>query len=336
MTRRSLQSPSDCFNICLPQNKTFDVVGLGMNAVDRLCVVARYPTFNSKSKILHYRKSPGGPVATAMTFLARMGLQTKYIGKVGSDELGLISVESLRAEGIDTSCVVSAPGIGNQHAFIVIDQSSGERTVLWQRDPALNLAESEVKREDVCSGRILHLDGADQDAALRAACWARAEGIPVVIDLDEAVPRCEEIISQVDFLITSSNFPSDLTGIRDLENAMLCLGEQCHAFVAATLGAEGAMAVIGGKCVRFQGFHVRATDTTGAGDVFHGGFIYGLLQGWPLEKIVSFSNAAAALNCKQLGAREGIVSASEILEFAGFPGSNGGTYAFGRSSSSPE
>jgi sulfofructose kinase len=317
MTGKNLQSSSDCFDVCFSQNKIFDVVGLGMNAVDHLCVVAQYPAFNSKSKILRYRKSPGGPVATTMAFLSRTGLRAKYIGKVGSDELGEISMESLCAEGVDTSCVVTAPGIRNQYAFIIVDQSSGERTVLWERDPGLDLSESEVQREDVCSGRILHLDGVDHNAALRAARWARTEGIPIAMDLDEVMPRCEEIISLVDFLITSSNFPSEFTGIGNLEDAMLSLSERCEAFIAATLGAEGAMAVIGGQCLRFPGFPVRAMDTTGAGDVFHGGFIYGLLQGWPLAKIMSFANAAAALNCAHLGAREGIAPVPKILEFAG-------------------
>jgi len=132
--------------------------------------------------------------------------------------------------------------------------------------------------------------------------------------LDKAVPRSEELISKVDFLITSANFPPDFTGIADPIESLLALRDYCDGFLAVTLGAQGAMAVVGNECIRFPAFKVHAVDTTGAGDIFHGGFIYGLLQNWPLERIISFANAAAGLNCTHLGARSGIPPLAEILQ----------------------
>ena len=316
MRIRTLNSPSDTFDIAFRQDRKFDLVGFGLNAVDHLCVVPQYPSFDSKTAILHYEKLAGGQVATTVSFVARMGLRGKYIGKVGSDDLGQFSLQSLRSENIDTSSVLLEQGARNQYAFIIVEKSTGERTILWERDPRLNFREAELKREEVCSGKLLHLDGHDHQAALRAATWAQEEGIPVVIDLDKVVPNAEELISRVDFLITSSNFPPAFTGLDDPIDSLLALRPYCQGFLAVTLGVHGAMAVVGDECVRFPAFKVHAVDTTGAGDIFHGGFIYGLLQSWPLERIMTFANAAAGLNCTHLGARAGIPPLSEILKLA--------------------
>jgi sugar/nucleoside kinase (ribokinase family) len=321
MKIKRLTDPADTFDVVFPENKPFDVVGFGLNAVDHLCVVPHYPRFDTKTEILHYEKLAGGQVATTVTFASRMGLRGKYIGKVGSDDIGLFSLQSLRSENIDTSAVLVEPEARNQYAFIIIDKNSGERTILWERDRRLSFRDTELRREDVCSGRVLHLDGHDDSAAVRAARWAQKEGIPVVIDLDKVVPRSKELIANVDFLITSSNFPPDLTGIADPIESLLALRNYCDGFLAVTLGVQGAMAVVGDRCVRFPAFKVHAVDTTGAGDIFHGGFIYGLLQNWPLEQIMCFANAAAGLNCTHLGARSGIPELSEILQLA-----NSGAY----------
>jgi len=204
-------------------------------------------------------------------------------------------------------------GARNQYAFIIIDKASGERTILWERDRKLSFRQEELCRADICSGRVLHLDGHDYEAAIQAARWAREEGIPVVIDLDKAVPRSAELIANVDFLITSANFPPEFTGIDDPIESLLALRNHCDGFLAVTLGAQGAMAVVGDRCERFPAFKVHAVDTTGAGDIFHGAFIYGLLHNWPLDRIMTFANAAAGLNCTHLGARGGIPPLGEIL-----------------------
>jgi sulfofructose kinase len=316
MQVKKLGKASDAFDLSFPKNKPFDLVGFGLNAVDHLCVVPYYPHFDTKTAILHYEKLAGGQVATTVSFVARMGLRGKYIGKIGSDDLGNFSLESLRSEKIDISSVIVQPDSRNQYAFIIIDKTNGERTILWERDRKLNFSESELKREDVCAGKVLHLDGHDYEAAIRAAKWAQEEGIPVVIDLDKVVPRCGELIANVDFLITSSNFPADFTGIDDPIDSLMALRQHCDGFLAVTLGARGAMAVVGDECQRFPAFKVHAVDTTGAGDIFHGGFIYGLLQNWPLGRIMAFANAAAGLNCTHLGARAGIPPLREILQMA--------------------
>jgi sugar/nucleoside kinase (ribokinase family) len=299
------------FNLSLSKDKPFEVVGMGLNSVDFLCVVPQFPTLNSKTEILHFSKQGGGQVATAMVALSRWGIRTKYIGKVGDDELGTFSLQSLRHEGIDVSSVTIEPKANSQFAMIIVDQPSGERTILWDRDERLMYRKGELQKEDICSGRLLHLDGHDIRAAIQCARWAKEEGIPTVVDLDKVEPLTSELIKKIDFIITSSTFPSLLTGILDREKALIELKKQIPGFLCVTLGREGAVALVDGDILRVNGFKVNSVDTTGAGDVFHAGFIYGLLQNWEVMEILKFANAVAALKCRDLGGRRGIPTLEE-------------------------
>jgi sugar/nucleoside kinase (ribokinase family) len=303
------------FDLSFPKNKPFDVVGMGLNSIDFLSVIPGFPAPNSKMEILRFERSGGGQVATAMVALSRWGVKAKYIGKVGSDEFGQLSFESLRQEGVDTSSVTTEPGASTQLGNILVEANSGDRTILWRREARLMYREGELCREDVCSGRILHLDGHDIRAALNSARWAKEGGIPTVIDIDKAEPLTPDLIQIIDFVVTSSRFPTLFTGISDREKALLELQKHTPGFLCMTLGPEGAMALVDGEILHVDGFSVKVVDTTGAGDVFHGGFIYGLLQNWEVKEILRFSNAVAALKCRDLGGRRAIPTLDEVDRF---------------------
>jgi len=302
------------FNLHL-QDKPFDVVGMGLNSVDFLSLVPEFPAPNSKMKMLRFSKQGGGQVATAMVALSRWGVKTKYIGKVGEDELGQFSLKSIRQEGVDVSSMTVEPNATSQFAMIIVNGPAGERTILWNRDERLKYQEGELRKEEVCSGKLLHLDGHDIRAALQCARWAKAEGIPVAIDLDKVEPLTSELIKEIDFLICSSRLPALYTGISDQKKALLELQKHTPGFLCATLGHEGAVALVHGEFLYAEGFKVKAVDTTGAGDVFHGGFIYGLLQNWAVLDILRFANAVAALKCRELGGRKGIPTLEETQKF---------------------
>jgi sugar/nucleoside kinase (ribokinase family) len=303
------------FNLSFPKNKSFDVVGMGLNSVDFLSVVPEFPTLNSKMKILRFSKQGGGQVATAMVALSRWGVKTKYIGKVGGDELGQFSLNSIRQEGVDISSVIIEPNATNQFAMIIVDGVSGDRTILWDRDERLMYREGELRKEEICFGKLLHLDGHDIRAAIRCAKWAKEEGIPTVLDIDKAEPLTPELIKEIDFIVTSSRFPTLFTGISDREKALIEIQKQTPGFLCATLGPEGAMALVDGKILYVKGFPIHVVDTTGAGDVFHAGFIYGLLQNWEVVEILRFANAVAALKCRDLGGRRGIPALGKVQKF---------------------
>jgi len=303
------------FDLSFPHRQPFDVVGMGLNSVDFLTVVPQFPEINSKMRIRQFSKQGGGQVATALVALARWGMKTKYVGKVGGDDLGSFSLDSIRQEGVDVSSVRIEPEATNQFAIILVDGISGERTILWDRDERLMYREGELQKEEIGSGKILHLDGHDIRAAIQCVQWAKEEEIPTVIDIDKVEPHTGELIQEIDFVITSSRFPTLMTGIKDREKALIELQKHTNGFLCSTLGAEGAMALVNGEILYVEGFNIKAVDTTGAGDVFHAGFIYGLLQNWKIEDILRFANAAAALKCLDLGGRKGIPSLDEVETF---------------------
>jgi sulfofructose kinase len=309
------------FNLRFQQDKPFDVVGFGLNSVDFLCVTPRFPAFGGKGEIVRYEKHGGGQVATAMVACSQWGLKTKYIGKVGEDDWGSFSLQSIREAGVDVSSVTIEGGATNQFAFILIDGESGERTIIWHRDRKLLYRNGQLSKEDVCQGKILHGDGHDIEATIQAIRWAKERGIVTVLDVDKMEETTPELIRDVDFLVTSATFGPRFTGIEDREKALLALREYSSGFLCATLGREGAMAVVGNRIVHSKGFAVDVVDTTGAGDVFHAGFIYGLIKNWDLEEILRFANAVAALKCTRMGGR----AAPTLHEVHSFFGSTANT-----------
>lgn len=306
------------FRLDIPTDKPFDAVALGLNAVDHLIVVPHFPQFNTKIPYLSHRVAPGGQCATAMVALARQGLRTRYIGKIGNDETGRLQIDSLTSEGVDASGVMIVDGAESQTAFILVDEASGERTVIWNRDDRLTITEDEVDREAVTSGCVLHLDGHNVRASIKAAEFARQSGIPTVLDIDNIYPEAERLLPLIDFLISSSTFPERMIGESDLRTALRKLHEMNGAqLTAATLGEDGVLAYIQGQYIYSPGFKIDCRDTTGAGDAFHGGFIYGLLKGYSVEETLRFSNAVAALKCRDLGARTALPRLDEVEIFLG-------------------
>jgi sulfofructose kinase len=285
----------------------FDVVGVGLNATDTLILVPRFPAYAGKEPFVDEMYSPGGQVASAMVACATLGLRTKYIGTVGDDERGRIQMDSLLGTGINIDHVQVRRGCANQSAYIVIDQSTGERTVFWRRSDCLRLDPSEITPEMIACARLLHIDGHDTAAVGRAAAIARQHNIPVTVDVDTVYHGFDKVLPNVDFLITSSEFPVRWTGEGDPFRALIMIQEEYGMKVAAmTLGSFGSIARMDGKFCYSPAYVVNCVDTTGAGDVFHGAFCYGVLQEMSLRDTLDFSNAMAALNCTAIGARGGI------------------------------
>lgn len=289
-----------------------DVAGLGINATDTIIRVPHFPASDSKLEITSADVMPGGQVASAMVACRRWGLFTRYVGKIGDDAAGKLQVSEMQREGVEAHWIV-APGSTSQTAFILVDESSGERTVLWKRDPSIALRAVDLKHEWVSGARALLVDGHDTEASAQAALWAREESIPVVGDFDNLYHNVEPLLRNVDFPVTSKEFPERLTGESDqLRSIPRILYDFKCRLIASTLGSLGALAWDGEKFSLCPGFRVQTTDTTGAGDIFHGAFVYALLQGWSIEAILEFSCAAAALNCTAPGARGNIASLAEI------------------------
>jgi sugar/nucleoside kinase (ribokinase family) len=294
----------------------FQVVGMGLNAVDRLLTVNRYPDRGGKEEILGERVLPGGQVATAMITCRVLGLErVRYIGKVGDDEFGRIARDSLLESGVDCKNLVMEAGAANQAATIVVDGQTGERTIFWSRPDNLNFRPGELTEEAVCCAPVLHLDGHDQDAALWCARRARERGVMTVLDIDKVRDKSRDLLPFIDFCVMSENFPRVLSGESDLERALRATRRFCPGFLASTVGPQGVRFLWGDRYIGVPGYVVKAVDSTGAGDVFHGAFIYACLQRWSLGRVLRFANAAAAISCTAPGARGNLRPAADVLSF---------------------
>ncbi|UCF05726.1 MAG: sugar kinase [bacterium] len=293
----------------------FDVVGLGYTALDYLGIVPHLPERDRKLELKRFLIQGGGPTATAMVTVRRLGLSSAYIGKVGDDGFGKRMIEELAAEGVDTAGVLVEPGADSQFAFIMVDETTADRTILWTRGSVSGIRADEVDTHLITSARALLIDDLEPEAAAVAARTARGKGIPVLIDAGSLRSGVRELLPLCDYIVASEVFAAQIAGGIDVSEAL----ERLYSFgpkaVVVTRGRAGCVAFDGTDTIEAEGFTVEAVDTTGAGDVFHGAFLFAVLQGWNLYEMCVFANAVAALKCRRLGGRAGIPDITEALVF---------------------
>jgi sulfofructose kinase len=295
----------------MTKSSKVDLVGVGLNATDTVIPLSKYPARGSKVEYSTATVLPGGQVASTVVACQHWGMRTRYVGKLGDDAAATLHRQAFAHAGVETKLITVSGGASPQ-SLILVD-SGGERTVLCRRDERLVLQPDDLDREWIVNARVLHVDGHDTAAATLAASWARAAGVPVVADLDEIYPGVDELLVNIDYLIVSRDLPCRLMGEADLETALQQMQRRYGCLIAAaTLGQDGVLAWDGTHFHHVSAYCVPVADTTGAGDIFHAGFIYGLLQGWPLERQLDFACAAAALNCMAVGARGGIETIETI------------------------
>lgn len=306
------------FPFALPPEREFDAVGFGLNAVDHLVVVPAYPAFDTKTRLVEHVQSAGGQTASAMVGLRRLGLRTAYAGRFGSDEEGRFGLATLRDEGVDVGFAETIEGARTQVAFIIIDARSGERTIIWDRDERLAYGADDAPAGFAARGRVLHIDAHDPPACVRVAREARRAGTIVSADIDNIYEGLPELLPFIDILISSKEFPRRLTGIEDERAALIEMKSRYGcALTGMTLGERGAALYHEGAFVETTAFPVPGgcRDTTGAGDAFHAGFLYGMLQGEEIEACLTLGCATAALKCRALGARTSLPVAAELNQF---------------------
>jgi sulfofructose kinase len=289
-----------------------DVVGLGYASWDYLGIVPGPPVFDADTMTLAgFASCGGGPVATALVTLVRLGAKVGYLGVLGDDESGRRVLADLRREGVDTSRVVVRPGARSHTCLVLVEAGTGRRSILCDRGALGALPLTDADRRYVTGARFLHLDGQFMAAALTAARWAREAGGRVSFDANRPRPGLDELLSLVDVLVTSATFPAAYTGHEDLAQAMRALRALGPETVVVTLGPEGCAYLAGDRVVRLPRLAVDVVDTTGAGDAFHGAYLLGLLQGWNAAETARLANTVAALNCRALGGRAALPTLSE-------------------------
>lgn len=299
----------------------FDAVGFGTNAVDFLIEVPFYPAFDSKVELVDYTQAAGGEVATTMAGLSRLGLRVSYVGRFGDDPPGDVGWDSLDGEGVELKFAERISGARTQIAFIVIDVRNGERTVIWKRDERLAYTAGDVPLAAIASTKVLHLTPHDVQACTRLARAAREAGVIVSTDIDRKFDGIEELLPLVDILLASAEFPSAMTGRSDLNEALTDLQHRYGCSIAGvTLGIDGSIVLGPEGFVSTPAFAVPGgcKDTTGAGDSFRVGFLYGLLSGASIEETCRMANGVAALKCRAVGARTSLPTRQELEDLLAF------------------
>ena len=291
---------------------TLDVVGLGESSIDYVYVLPSLPgTTTSKLPIRTHFSACGGQVATTMAACAALGLRAGYLGPVGSDANGARVRSDLESRGVDVSRLIVRTA-DTRYAVILVDESTGERQVLWQRDDRLCVLSDELSEVLLAGARVLHVDAVDEAASIQLATMARTRGLIVTCDVDTVTSRTPELLANVTVPIVAEHVPAQLTGETDIERALRAMRTRHPGLICVTLGAQGSAALDGERFYEVPAVRVDAVDTTGAGDVFRAGLIYGLLQGWGVPRMLQFANAAAAISCSRPGAMASVPSLEDI------------------------
>lgn len=292
----------------------FAVAGLGQCSLDYLCIVDSFPECDSKCEFNEFKIQGGGPVATALVVLARWGIQARFAGVVCRDSFGISILEELGREAIDCSATVIRNGQKSQFAFICVEKNTGKRTIFWGRPDTSPFDPHEVPGDFLENVNALHLDGLFMEASLHLARLAQSKKIPVILDAGSFRPGMIELIHQTDHLIASETFARQFAPQTSLPDLLMELKKMGPELVAITLGEKGSISVWEEGPYLLPALDIEPKDTTGAGDVFHGAYIYALLKGCSAPDRIRWATVAASLSCQSLGGRAGIPSLEGMEE----------------------
>lgn len=298
-----------------------DIVGLGLSTLDVLVRLKDMPCWDKDTRFSAFGLDGGGMVGTACVAAARLGARAGYIGVAGNDISAELKLRSFREAGVDLSHLVVRQHPESHVVIVYVNEDTGERHFSGLKD--FNRAPvhaTELDRDYITSGSYLHLDTFNVEAAQQAIAWMHAASKKVSIDCsktDGGPVSAEQaaLVQQVDILICGSGFGLSLTGKRDIweaGKAMLAMGP---SIVVQTEGEDGSYTTTTGSSFHTPAFTVDVVDTTGAGDVFHGAYLVGLLHGWDLQKTARFATAVSAIECTKLGGRVGIPTYAETIAF---------------------
>ncbi len=295
-----------------------EVVGIGQACFDCLGQIPYFPDEDSKIELMNLHMQCGGPVASALTVLSRFGISTSFIGSISNDYFGIEIQNSLRNESIDTTMLKVTPGFISQFAFISINKRNGNRNIFWKRSSAPALTPDEIDLGPFENAKYLHLDGLMIDASIEAAKQAKRMGIKVVIDAGTLREGFLDLIPLADILITSEKFADAISGkkIFSPDSALEKIKKLSNAHtIVITRGSKGSIGTSNDNIHIQPAFPVEAVDTTGAGDVFHGAYIYGLIQEWDMPSCMRYASAVSAIKCKNIGVKNALPTHEKVKKY---------------------
>jgi sugar/nucleoside kinase (ribokinase family) len=289
-----------------------DCLGMGIMPLDFLYTIPAMPPSGGKVDATGRCIQGGGPIPNALVGLSRLGLRTALIAVVGDDFLGRLSREELRQDGVDQQLVIDRKN-GSATAVGFIEEGSGQRTIAMHRQ--VGLRPGDFRLADLPRPRFIHVDGRDLEANLKLARWGRRIGATVSIDVGSMRNDVTPLLPLIDHLVVADAFALPYTGTRTARAAVRKLGTVCSGTIVVTEGIKGSVGREDDDIIHQAAFRVPSVDTTGAGDSFHAGYLFGLSRGWSLAQRLEFGAATAALKCTKPGARAGAPTLRQVQRF---------------------
>jgi sulfofructose kinase len=296
----------------------FDILGFGAVAVDDLLYVDDYPPAESKIRVRHRLRQCGGLTGTALVAAARLGAYCAYVGMLGDDELSKYVLDCFAREGIDTTHCASRAQARPAHSTIIVDEHNNTRTIFASLSGDIGPDAKSPPAELIRSARVIHIDHHGLEGTIRAARIARESNVAVVADFErKPVGNFVELLDLVDHLVISARFAAELTGKNEPDQAASILWTPRHRAVVITCGAQGSWLLTEDfkNPLHCPARPVKAIDTTGCGDVFHGAYSAFLAKGKSPAECVELASAAAALKAAKRGGQAGCPTLQEVEEF---------------------
>jgi len=291
-----------------------DIIGIGICTVDHLLSVSQMPQYGSAIKASKYLQQSGGLVASALVAATRLGATTKIYARIGDDDEGQYIQQDLEREGVDASKLIIEPNTDTHISVILVDNHTGERSFVSRWATGSPIAINEISQDDITSAKILFLDSVTE-GTLQAAQWAREAGVTVVIDPSCPFEVAQALLPWVDVPIVPESFAKGWMPDEPPEAVVQALYDLGARIAVVTLGERGCVVCSADGVQAFPTIPVDVVDTTGAGDAFHGAFMFGLLQGWDVPRMARFASAVGAMNCRFLGGRTGLPNRQQVDEF---------------------
>jgi sulfofructose kinase len=297
-------------------NNSFDVVGFGVACLDYICVINKIANYNQSTEIIDVKNYGGGCVSTALVAFQRLGGKSAFISMLGDDSIGKEILKGLEEENINCNGVEIIKNVFSPFSFVQVSKKFGKRSIAFNFGSYKFLKFSESAKKMVKRGKILIIDGLRPLEDIKAAQFARNNNIKVMLDANTIKDGTHELLSYIDYLITSEAFLYEYSGDKNTENSLKKLYKNYKPEVLiTTLGKKGSIALDNNKFIDFGIFDVKVKDTTGCGDVYHGACLFGLLKGWEIRNIMIFATAVSSIKSMYYGGRFGIPDFNKTVGF---------------------
>jgi sulfofructose kinase len=279
---------------------------------DMLGTVEHYPALDEKVGMKELIEQGGGLTATALAAVGKLGGRAAMLGNVGDDSSGQKIIAALQDVGVDTTHLRVISGTRSRFAFCIIHEATGQRSIFFDTGTAGTPEPDEIGPDLIARARVVLIDGTTGEGGLRCAGIACEQGKPVVLDVERTSAGSDELLRLATHPVVPGEYAASFAESAAPLDGCRAIQQMGPHTVVATLGDRGCVAVEGEAVHRVPAFDVPVVDTTGAGDVFHGAFAYGLALGKPLAENLVFASAAAAISCRALGGRAGLATLSEV------------------------